>query len=363
MLNKRTQAVLALLALFSSCAPTDADDSDPRPNKITPSLTKGGRKGYIGIVIGDEGLVRDVFAGSPADLAHIMKGDKIISINGKPIPQDNSAAGKVIMGLEGTVVALVIERAGKRYQCTVSRGEPVEDQRAVLNGQVPRPRTSIVAERRTTHNASVGPKVAADQLDRSIVSIHRRTADTDNAYDQVVESLHIIPQDLKSKMAEDGFKVVITPTIIDAFPEKVNERPSGYTHGGNYTNCPALCRGKTIYVAERVQRGSAVAEPMTHLVATFMHEFGHAYDHCYRVSNSDAFMKAYEADCQRLTNTVRDKFYYYTQPGEAGPAEMFAELSSSALSPPAHRKSHSEDLARHFPKSAEYVKNRFALER
>lgn len=304
-------------------------------------------RSWLGVQVSNAGQVLVVIEGSAAQRANIEVGDKIISINGRTVPK--VGLPKVILDLQGAVAYLVIERDGKRYQCTVSK-----------NSNPPTTKSSDSDDTGESESSddSNSRKYVADDTDESIVSVLRHTEYTANAYDQVIEGLQTVPQGLKKRLAKAGLKVVITPTISDVVSD-ATERPTGYTHGGNYTNCPAYCLGQTIYVAERVQSGSSVPHPVKNIVASFMHEFGHAYDHTYHISDSPGFLKAYEADCQKLTNTLREEFYYYVQPGWLGPSEMFAEQTSAVLSPPNRLRSTAEGVSKQFPNCYQYVKGIF----
>lgn len=342
-LNRKAQFAFPFVALLIAVTTASANESESSGNQSGRLPT-----GWLGVQVDNSGQVLKVLDGSPAAGANIKAGDKIVSINGSSTPV--TGAFKFIMGLQGPA-NLVIERAGKRYRCAIPK---VSMSQSGSNDQDDSEGSS------QTGDKSQAKKYVADEIDQSIVSILRKTDYTANAYDQVIEALHIVPQELKRRMANAGLKVVITPMIIDVMSD-ATERPRGYTHGGNYTNCPAFCRGKTIYVAERVQSGSAVPQPMKNLVGSFMHEFGHAYDHTYNISDSPGFSKAFEHDGAGLTNTIREEFYYYLQP-ESGQSEMFAEQTSAVLSPPNRLRDSASGVSKQFPRCYQYVKNIFDAE-
>ncbi|MBS2008081.1 MAG: PDZ domain-containing protein, partial [Cyanobacteria bacterium SZAS TMP-1] len=115
------------------------------PAAIQSSARFGGRRGYTGLKI-YQNRIHTVFPSSPAALAGIAAGDKIISIDGV------STAGlsvddisKRIMGLEGTKVVLVVERGGKQYSASIMRSAPVESEYEALNGR----KTSSAAQSRS----------------------------------------------------------------------------------------------------------------------------------------------------------------------------------------------------------------------
>jgi hypothetical protein len=70
---------------------------------------------------------------------------------------------------------------------------------------------------------------------------------------------------------------------------------------------------------------------------------------------SSAFMTPYNEDSQRLTNSQREEFNYYVQPGNAGPAELFAELFALTQSRAGEIEQRSQGLAKAFPQSYKFM--------
>jgi serine protease Do len=61
-------------------------------------------------------LVKDVRAGSPADLAHIRRGDVIIEFDGEPVESDDHLVTRVGLAPIDREVPLVISRNGQKYR-------------------------------------------------------------------------------------------------------------------------------------------------------------------------------------------------------------------------------------------------------
>jgi hypothetical protein len=248
------------------------------------------------------------------------------------------------------------------------RSQPTEDFYQALNGKksglpsAQRPLTSLPNKSLppTLIDKSTAPAASAMSLlpTDPQISILRHTDDTDTMKREVVSTVLQIAPDLRSTLADWGLKLVLTPTILEALPELVGERPRGYLHGGGYTNCGGSFRpaSKTIYVAERVAPGTFPPQLNLHMGRTFFHEFGHAVDHCKKISRSDAFAAAYQSDCNHLTNGIRDHFYYYTQSGEAGPIELFAQLFACAVAAPGTLDTDDQNLTKVFPNCFTLVK-------
>jgi hypothetical protein len=333
-------------------APAESAELKKTPDTVLKSSTtaasKGGLVGYVGLLLnGNE--VMEVIANSPAAKARILKGDLIISVNNYPTSSlKGDAVGTAIHGVVGTSVSLVIRRGGKDYSCSLVRKE------AALGGGVP-PRFGVDTRRNTTPERESAPvsAVKPDNTDLEMISIFRKSADSAPAYNRVLQALHRIPETRRNELSKWGLKIVIAPTIVDAHPQFATEKPRGYLHGGTYQNCPGLFMPstKTIYVAEKASMGNSPFQQNVWITGTVLHEFGHAVDHYEYRSTSPDFKKAFEEDSNRLTNELRNRFYYYTQADEAGPSELFAELFSEVRD-----ASNSEGLGIAFPHCFKYIK-------
>lgn len=339
--------------VFAIFTPASATELKKTPNVVlqpSTSGSKGGHIGYIGLVL-DGNEVKEVIADSPAAKARLLKGDLIMSVNNYPTSAfKGDAVVKAIHGVVGTAVSLVIRRGGKDYSCSLVRGETVR-------GSGIRPRFGgadheqkpLALDSAPALNAAIKP----DKTDQEMVSIFRKSVSSDPAYNRVLQALHRIPETRRSELSKWGLKVVIAPTIVDAHPQFATEKPRGYLHGGTYQNCPGLFMPstKTIYVAEKASLGNSPFQENVWITGTVLHEFGHAVDHYEYRSSSPEFKKAYDEDSHRLTNELRNRFYYYTQADEAGPSELFAELFSESRG-----SGESEGLETAFPHCLKYIK-------
>ncbi len=352
--RKRSSAVrfcaaCCILAIF---APANAEDVKKTPDAVPKAVaggSKGGRIGYIGLVL-DGNQVREVIADSPAAKARILKGDLIMSVNNYPTSSlKGDAVGTAIHGVVGTAVSLVIRRGGKDYACSLVRSEAAQ-------GSGVRPRFGVQSDQKSLTRdpaPAVNPAIKPDKTDQEMISIFRKSVSSEPAYNRVLQALHHIPETRRNELSKWGLKVVIAPTIVDAHPQFATEKPRGYLHGGTYQNCPGLFMPstKTIYVAEKASLGNSPFQENVWIMGTVLHEFGHAVDHYEYRSSSPDFKKAYEEDSHRLTNELRNRFYYYTQADEAGPSELFAELFSEA-----NGSGESEGLGNAFPHCLTYIK-------
>lgn len=93
------------------------------------------RRGYLGVTLDPDfttadlaaagykllngALVKNVRAGSPAELAHVQRGDIIVEFNGKPVDNDDHLVAQVGLTPIGASVPMIIYRDGKRYRTAV----------------------------------------------------------------------------------------------------------------------------------------------------------------------------------------------------------------------------------------------------
>ncbi|MBP9808885.1 hypothetical protein KBF38_11345 [bacterium] len=166
-------------------------------------------------------------------------------------------------------------------------------------------------------------------VDSSFITVLRHTADTDRALIQVCRALKLVPKQIVDDLKGGGITVLVTPTVLEAKPGSAMEKPRGYNNGGGYTNAGALFSHPRIVIGERVSYLSGVAQPNNSVASAMLHEMGHAYDHVRGgLSHKGKFKDCYQQDFGHITNTQRTKHSYYTQEGDAGASELFAQLFS-----------------------------------
>lgn len=93
------------------------------------------RRGYLGVTLDPDftvadlrssgyqlpggALVKSVRNGSPAELAHLQRGDIIVEFAGKAVDNDDHLVARVGMTPIGSKVGMIIYRSGKRYRTDV----------------------------------------------------------------------------------------------------------------------------------------------------------------------------------------------------------------------------------------------------
>lgn len=340
---------------------------------ITSSITKGGRRGYIGLML-HENEVQSVVPNSPAAAAYILAGDKIIEVDHRSTSKmHTSEIVKYIHGPIGTTVSILIERKGKQYLCTLKRSEAEES--FGIHGQTvdfkPASQIPISAQPTSTSqskasetNASTSKITGQSQssassnqsseIDRQLITVFRPSSDSQAVKEQALSALQPVRLPLKKELLEWGLRVTIVPNILEARPELRNTKPRGYIHGGDYNNCAGMFMpgDKTILVAERASIGSSPYQRNVWVASTMLHELGHAVDAMKSVTKSDPFQVASDEDNRRLTNELRNKFYYYTQT-EGADSELFAQLFAIGQGAP---ESDAEEMTASFPRTMKFVR-------
>lgn len=93
------------------------------------------RRGYLGVTLDPNftanelaleepslrsgALVKNVRSGSPAEVAHLQRGDIVVEFNGSPVDNDDHLVAQVGLTPIGTPIPLIIYRDGKRYRTQV----------------------------------------------------------------------------------------------------------------------------------------------------------------------------------------------------------------------------------------------------
>jgi hypothetical protein len=171
-----------------------------------------------------------------------------------------------------------------------------------------------------------------------------------------------IPAKVQAILHKNNIKFVITPTMIDKYPEGAYQTVRGYD-GGTSKSCPGLFDGDTIVLAQStvdentdvVKRASSADD----LEDTFLHETGHALDACLdQFSCSKEYRHNYYLDIAHVPDSVAPKFSYYLQKSDTGQIESCAELTSILLG---NEHSQVAELTTYFPNTVTYIKKKLGI--
>ncbi|MGV3622133.1 MAG: anthrax toxin lethal factor-related metalloendopeptidase, partial [Archangium sp.] len=170
-----------------------------------------------------------------------------------------------------------------------------------------------------------------------------------------------LPLDQLRDLQRAGIKVVACrDSVVDAEPSLNGVRPRGWAPGRTWNDVPGayMPSSKEVVVATRAggPTGREVP-PLGHnhgSVSLVAHEVGHAVDAArrYPSKNDDAFQAAYQRDL-----SGGQLLPYYTQAGEAGASEAYAESLAIFLSGDPNG-----DGARRFPALMNYWNQQYRPE-
>jgi hypothetical protein len=171
-----------------------------------------------------------------------------------------------------------------------------------------------------------------------------------------------IPAKVQAILFQNNIKFVITPTMIDKYPEGAYQEVRGY-EGGTSKSCPGLFHGDTIVLAQSTvnEDTNLVEKPAStdELVGTFLHETGHALDACLNsYSCTKEYRHNYYLDIAHVPDNFAPKISYYLQKSDTGQIESCAELTSILLG---NDREQAAELTTYFPNTMKYIKQKLGL--
>ena len=218
--------------------------------------------------------------------------------------------------------------------------------------------------------AALPPDIASSKegmkLLRKRVSITRPVYGHDPVTQRTIRAVDAcfdkIPPIVQEILYKGDIDFVITPTMIDKYPEGAYQEVAGY-EGGTDKSCPGLFTGKTVVLSQATinEATDAVGKPRDadDLQGTFLHETGHAVDACLNwYSCTKEFRHNYYLDIARVPDDVAPKIKYYLQKSDRGQQETCAELTSILLG---NQRGSYQEMTTYFPNTMKYIKGRLGL--
>ena len=219
----------------------------------------------------------------------------------------------------------------------------------------PTPRVAVPTP--AVPDVALGPVSERRALATRLVTT--RGANTTQAdADAVIGELSKMPiSDLRDLQRAGLSVIACRESVVDAVPSLANQQPRGHAPGRGWQDVPGayIPEQKAVVVATTAASdGTRIVPPFNvkHGSASLVeHEVGHALDAARRYpSKSDpAFQAAYQADL-----ASGQLLAYYTQGGEAGPSEAYAESLALTLAGDPRG-----DGARRFPRMMEYWRTHY----
>ena len=141
LLNLRGEVVALNTAIASSSGGSEGIGFAIPINmamQVSEQLIRHGKlkRGYLGVTLDPDftiadllkvglpakggALVKNVRSGSPAEVAHLQRGDVIVEFNGNPVQNDDHLVARVGLTPIGKRIPMIIYRDGRRYRTEVT---------------------------------------------------------------------------------------------------------------------------------------------------------------------------------------------------------------------------------------------------
>lgn len=285
-------------------------------------------RGAVGMKLNlDTGEILAVHPDSPAARVGLRVGDRVIAVDGRPLSELDDVV-EAIAGRVGSVVRLSVVRGAETNEYALTRVA------LTSSGVRTEPSRFAAASKPVVQTLAMNERaVDVDDMIEMVKPTDMHPELTADFIADVKGALGRMPPKILQTLRGASIKVVLTPTMIDRYPELKNERPRGYHAGGSYKNCPAMFDSPNIVVCEYYfESGRAQWLRQPDPVDALRHETGHALDSILgRMSDAVAFVNAYKQDFERLTEGDKRDLRYYCYNNDGAHSETFAELTSCLL--------------------------------
>lgn len=172
----------------------------------------------------------------------------------------------------------------------------------------------------------------------------------------VNDAVAAVPPHLRKLLDDSGASIVLSPNIIDRWPDTVKELDEEQ-EGETMAEAGGRIYGKEMCVYERAKiRGSMnlkEARAPKLIKQTVLNMCFQVVDDMQNISKSPELRKVYELDKQNVPDSLREKLATFIKEDDWGPRETCSELTGSMLG---GSDDYTEDLYRCFPNTKKWLK-------
>lgn len=145
---------------------------------------------------------------------------------------------------------------------------------------------------------------------------------------EIKSMLVALPLPVLAFLHDVGCHITITPSVIEKDFRIQNTVPRGWDGEASWKDSPAMFDGKDVVISEyHADQRTDEYVRCTNEIGVVRHETGHALDrYSGNLTEAEEFKHAYFLDAAKVPEELKGKLAYFLQPGDAGPAETFAEL-------------------------------------
>ena len=170
-----------------------------------------------------------------------------------------------------------------------------------------------------------------------------------------------LPQHLRKKLDESGAAIVVSPNMIDKWPESIKDLPED-NDAPTLAELPGRIYGKDMYVYERPKarhssslKAARTPKEMQH---TVLNECFQILDDIMNISKDPELRVQHQAEANSVPVSSQEKMATFLKEDDWGPRETCAELAAEMFGA---GDEYSSDLNRCFPKTKLWLKKKLGL--
>lgn len=174
----------------------------------------------------------------------------------------------------------------------------------------------------------------------------------------VKNAINALPPEQRKKLDQNGARVIVSPNMIDRWPESVKDLPEAEKSPlPTLAEQPGRIYGVDMCVYERPKKRGTTDLGEARQPAYIQLQVG---DMCFQVLDGDAMVlskdpelrKEYDADKKAIAPIDQAKVAEFTKPDDWGPRETCAELFGSMMG---GRNENTDNLFKNFPRVKKWL--------